>query len=61
MRFEKIRQKGNQEMEKIHIDTPCEIFVLSDPNHRPIIRIVKADGQPGTETRPTPKANYVVG
>lgn len=60
MRFEKIKQKGNQELEKIHIEAPCEIFVLSDPNHRPVIRIVKADGQ-GTETRPKPDANYFVG
>ena len=58
MRFEKIIPKGNQELEKIHIEAPCELFVLSDPNHRPIIRIVRGSGQPGTETRPIPTANY---
>lgn len=61
MRFEKITPKGHQEMEKIHIDVPCEIFVLCDPNHRPVIRIVRASGQPGTETRPTPTPNHIVG
>jgi len=61
MRFEKIKPKGSQELEKIHIEAPCELFILSDPNHRPIIRIIKASGQPGTETRPNPTANYTVG
>lgn len=61
MKFEKIRPRGNQEMEKIHIEAPCELFVLCDPKHRPIIRIVKADGQPGTETRVTPTTNFVPG
>lgn len=61
MRFEKIKPRGNQEMEKIHIEAPCELFVLCDPNHRPIIRIVRASGQEGTETRPIPTPNYTVG
>jgi len=60
MRFEKIKENG-REMEKIHIEVPCELFVLSDPNHKPIIRIIRATGQPGTETRPEPIAKYTTG
>lgn len=57
MKFEKIRQRGNQEMEKIHIEEACEIFVLCDPNHRPIIRIIKSSG-PGIGTRPNSITNF---
>jgi len=57
MKFEKIKPRGNQEMEKIHIEAPCELFVLCDPNHRPIIKVVRSTGA-GTETRPIPTANY---
>jgi len=49
MKFEKIKPRGNQEMEKIHIEAPCELFVLCDPNHRPIIKVVRSTGA-GTET-----------
>ena len=59
MRFEKIKTNG-RELEKIHIEAPCELFVLCDPKHRPIIRIVKATGS-GTETRATPTTNFTVG
>jgi hypothetical protein len=61
MRFEKVKAKGHQEMEKIHIEAPCELFVLCDPNHRPVIRIVRASGQTGTKTRAEPIAKYTVG
>ncbi len=61
MKFARTIAKGNQEMEKIHIEAPCELFVLSDPKHRPVIRIVRSTGQPGTETRATPTPNYTVG